>query len=853
MTDAKLAQNSFNGGVWSPILQGRTDFAKHGSAVRRLENFIVWPHGPAQYRPGFKYMAETKTSSVASILIPFEFSVTQAYMIEAGNLYFRFYKNQEQIESAGSPYEIVTPYETADLSELKWCQSADILYLFHPDYNTRKLSRTGHTSWTIAEVNWNPGPMSEQDINPDATLTLDAVTGEDINFTSGSSVFLEGDIGRIITSGVGRASITDLTSGSIAVCDILDDFAAVGPIASGSWAMGGSPNSALTPNIKEPVGAICTITSSNGSEILTDISRLGVNWWAPSGSGTDEYYLLNTATGAYTTTKPGKIYEDNISSVEGTLGSLGVKQWAWGNNDALGYNTIYVRGSAGADPDANPLVSPVKIFQRATLSASSDMFRAADVGKFVRINSGVIKITTYNSADAVRGEILSVLNSISESTSWTLESSMWNSTNGYPRTGTFFEERLMVAGSNAFPETVWGSVVGDYQNHTPGINDSDAVQFSILGRKVNVIRWIEPGDYLIIGTSGSEWRLGPEDTGIPITPLNVVAKQLTTKGCADITPVTIGGSTLFVQRVGRKIRELSFDFAKGETGGYLAPDLTQLAENLTEGGITKFDYQQEPFSTIWTVIDGDNLLGLTYLRDEDVVAWHEHPMTGTDIVEDIAVIPGDGYDEPWAIINRTINGSTARYVECMQKVFTDDAETYAANKGLNAFLVDSGITYNGVSTSTITGLDHLEGKEVAVLADGAVQASKTVSSGEITLDKASTVVHVGLLYTGLIKTLRIDANLEDGTAQGRPKRIVDMVVRVKDSGVFKVGRGEDNLRNIQNPARSLVFGEAPPLFSGDLDTRYEGSFDREGQLFIVQDKPVPLTVQSIYPKTEIND
>jgi len=739
---AKLGQSNFTGGIFSDILDGQTDFAKYDVSVKRLENFVIWPHGPVSFRPGFKFVAETKTSSSVSTLIPFEFSVTQAYIIEAGSTYARFYKDKDQIELAGNPYEITTPYAASDVSTLKYTQSADVLYLFHQSYPSAKLSRTGDTSWTHANINWNPPPMSEQDVSPSETLTLGAVTGTGVTFTAGGNVFLAGDVGRLITSGVGRASITAYVGATQVTCDIIDDFAAVGPIASGSWVMKGSPNASLTPSAKEPKGAIVTLTST------------------------------------------------------------------------------------------------------------TDLFRSTDVGKYVRINSGVVRLTSFTSAKVVKGEILKVLNSVTASTAWTLETAMLSATNGYGRAGTFFDDRLMVAGSTANPETVWGSVVGDYENHTPGIDDSDAVQFTLRGRKVNLIRWIEPRDYLMIGTVGSEWRLGPEDIGSPLTPLNVVAKQVTTKVVADIMPVTVDGSTLFVQRNGRKIRELAFDFAKGESGGYTAPDLTQLAKDLTVGGINDIAYQQEPFQTLWVAVTGGNLIGLTYLREQNVIAWHEHPMDNGE-VESLATIPGDGYDEVWAIIKRTINGSTVRYVEVMEKVFEDSAATYASNKGLNAFFVDSGITYNGVSTTTITGLDHLEGEEVAVLADGAIQSNKTVSSGQITLSKAATVVHVGLPYTGTLQTLRIDAQLQDGTAQSREKRIIDMFVRVLNSGVFKAGRDEDNLDTVQDPEISLVYGDPYPLYKGDLRTRFEDDYNRDAQLFIVQDKPMPLTIQSIYPEVEI--
>jgi len=850
MIDARLAQNSFNGGIWSPILVGRTDFAKHGSAVRRMENFIVWPHGPAEYRPGFKYIAKADSDWVNARLIPFEFSVTQAYIIEAGHKYFRFYKDQAQIEaSAGVPYEVVTPYEYGDLPELKWCQSADVLYLFHPDYATRKLSRTAHDAWTLQEITWAPGPMSVQAYLPAATLTLSAVSGADVTFTASASVFLGGDVGRLIVSGIGRASIVSVTSGTVVVCNIFDSFLAVGPIASGSWSMKGSPYAELTPSIIEPVGGICTLTAGAALSGQISIQHYQASWWTASGSGTNEYYLLDSAD-PYYATEPDDVYINGVAATSGTVGSLVGVGGGGGDNDTLGYDTIYVRLFGFTDPDLVAVLDGY--LKREDATVLPDVFRSGDVGKLVRINSGLVRITNYLSSRSVEGEIITVLTTLDLSTDWTLETLMWSAANGYPRDGTFFEERLILAGSDGFPETVWGSVVGDYENHAPGINDSDAIQVTIIGQKVNIIRWVEPGEYLIVGTTGGEWRVGPEDTGTAMTPLNIVAKQTTSKGCADIPPITVDGSTLFVQRVARKIRELTFDFAKGERGGYSAPDLTQLAEHLTVGGITSFAYQQEPFSTIWCAVEGRNLIGLTYLRSEDVIGWHEHPMTGTDEVEDVAVIPGTDYDEVWCVIKRTVAAATVRYVECMQKVFTDTAAEYKANKGLNAFFVDSGETYNGVETSTITDLERLAGEEVSILADGAYQENQTVNDqGEIDLDPAASVVHIGLPYTGLIQTLRIDTQLPDGTAQAKEKQITNLFVRVKDSAVFKCGRDEDNLDTIQDPDITLVDGDPYPLFSGDLDARYEGEYGKKGQLFIVQDKPMPLTIQSVYPDTEI--
>lgn len=841
-------QTNFTGGIWSPFLDGRTDLAKYGNSVKRLENMIVWPHGATQNRPGFRYIAGTKTNADVSRLIPFEFSVTQAYILEFGDQYIRFYKDQAQITSGGSPYEISSPYLEADLPELKYCQSADVLYLFHPGYQTRKLSRTGHTAWTLSTVNWRSQPISEQGIMPAATLTLGAVSGNGVLFTAGSGVFLAGDVGRVITSGVGRASIVAFVASNQVTCDIIDTFSSTGPIASQSWTLLGSPNGELTPSIKEPVGAICTLSSTGGSETFTNLLEDTVDNWTVSASGTAEYFIPNTSS-KYAAAKPDKVYLNGAEAAEGSIGTLGIGQWAHGDNDALGYNTIYVRLSDGTDPDTKA-ATDVSYVKKAAVSGSTDFFRSADVGKYVRINSGLIKITKYTSATEISGEILKVLSATTESTAWTLESEMWTATNGYPSCGTFYEERLVVAGSTANPETIWGSAVGDYENHAPGTDDADAFQFSLAGTRVTVIRWIESREYLMIGTAGGEWRLGPEDTGMPLTPLNVIAKEVTTKGCADKLPLSVDSATLFIQRARTKIRELAYDLQKGEQGGYVAPDMTLLAEHLTINRIAGMAYQQEPIPTVWAYTDTGELLSMTYLRAEEVIAWHKHPMSGA--IESKAVIPGDGYDELWAIIRRTVNGSTVRYVEMMESVFRDSPETYTANKGLNAFFVDSGVTYNGAATTTITGLDHLNGETVKILADGNTHPDRVVSGGQITLNKAATVVHVGLGYTSTIETQRFSANVADGTVQGRKKRIVELVVRVKDTAIFEVGRDGSNLDTKYNPEREIIMGSPYPLFTGDIRTGYDGLYDREGRLLVVQDKPMPLTVISIYPEVEIS-
>ena len=154
MARVTLALTSFVSGEFGNKLTGRTDFDKYQSAAKTLENFLVHPQGAATRRVGTQHIAEVKTSANKTRLIPFEFSTTQTYILEFGNTYIRFFKDKGQILDSGSAYEISTPYLTAELFDIKFAQSADVMYITHPNHEVMKLSRTGHTSWTLAQVDY---------------------------------------------------------------------------------------------------------------------------------------------------------------------------------------------------------------------------------------------------------------------------------------------------------------------------------------------------------------------------------------------------------------------------------------------------------------------------------------------------------------------------------------------------------------------------------------------------------------------------------------------------------------------------------------------------------------------------
>ena len=666
--------SNFTAGELSPRLDGRNDLAKYSAGCATVENMVIYPHGAAARRPGTTFVAEVKTSSAKTRLIPFEFSTTQTYILELGNQYMRFYRDNGQILSSGSPYEISTPYLTAELFDIKFAQSADVMYITHPSHKTRKLSRTGHTSWTLSEVDFTNGPY------------LDTNTSTTTFTTSAHTV------------GTGR-----------------------------------------------------TLTAS-----------------AITG--------INSDTG----------------------------------------------------------------------------FQTTDVGRLVRFRDGYGEITARTDTLNVTIEILVDMGSTSASTDWSLGA--FSDTTGHPSCVSFFEQRLVFAATLSQPQTVFFSKSGDYENLDANIGgtvaDDDAIIYTIASNPVNAIRFMAASRTLIIGTAGGEFTVSGGGDNDAVTPTNILIKKQSNHGAANIDAVAVANATLFVQRAKRKIRELAYNF---DVDGYIAPDLTILAEHVTKGGITEMAYQEEPLAIIWCVRDDGELVALTYQREQEVVAWHRHVFggafgSGKAVCESVAVIPTEDSEyELYMIIKRTINGATKRYVEFLNTFDFDETD----NKSFN--FLDSQLSYSGSAATTISGLSHLEGQTVSILADGATHPDKTVSSGSITLDRSATDVKVGLGYTSLLKTMRIDAGAQNGTSQAKTKRIYEVTARLYESVGVEIGPDLSNMERVPFRTSSDPMDQGIPPFTGDKEVEFRGNYDTDGFMIVRQTQPLPLTILSLYPRLITND
>ncbi len=724
--DFHVAQNNFAAGELSPLMDARADFDRYNAGAVTCENWFVLPTGGIQTMWGSTFVAEVKESAKITRVRQFEFSTTQAYVLEFGEAYMRVYRNNGQVgavitdcvsgiasrirvtsvghtlvtgdtlfisdvlgtteangfwtitridddkfELNGSTFvtayisggtwriEIITPWAQEDLRQLKFVQSADLLYVFNEFYQTRRISRTSHTTWTLAAVDFVDGPYRTQPVGEVRTITPSAVSGS-ITLTASSALF--------------------------------------------------SPNH---------VGALWEITH---------------------------------------------------------------------------------------------------------------------VGPAV---TGHVKITAFASSTSVTATVLDILGDTIATGVW--REGMWNTQHGFPNAATIHEERLIAGGSPGDPAIFAGSRSGSYEDMTDGTEDDDSFVYQIGGDKVPTILWFAALDSLIIGTAGGEFKvIGGQESGL--TPTNVFVRRQTAHGSKNISPVEVENSALFIQKGGRKMRRLAF---APEADAFTAEDMTLLSDHITKTGLGELSFHAEPLGLVWAIRGDGQMVVLTTLESQKVRAFARkkslaHTAGAIDVFESVTSIPhpdGDR-DQTWVVVKRELPSGSVRYIERI-----DDTAT-----------LDSSLNFTGAPTNSVTGLAHLEGRTVGIVGDGAVYPTEVVSSGTVTLEgNAASVIDVGIVFRGLLKTMKPEVNLGDGTSQGRTRKWINARISFFEAlGVTFRTSEQDQGDTLEFRAGNDPMDAPPPIFTGFKKVSTAG-WDDAGQLILEQNEPVKATVLGVFGKISVGD
>lgn len=875
-------QTNFTAGELTPGLWSRVDYRKYPNGVEFGINAVVAPTGGASRRAGTQFIAQTRGRSAfqasafqhsafqvspnrSVFLKEFIFNTQEAYMLEFGPRYIRFYRNREQLLGTGSGAELTTNGAfTSDLSG--WTLQQD---------NGGAVSQAAPGVAVLDPGVAGLAGLSQQisGLTPGDRYVLHfEVGGGQLQFNVGTSLGAGNLItSRTLTAGEYRVTFIGPAGGSAFVQWKVSGPADVSQLDDVSMKLA-EPLEVTTPYAAEHLRSLRFTQSADQLWITHDdypekiLTRLSDVLWTFQDSilvppPTEEVDITPAAK-----LTPGDVVGQNvqfdadasvflaadlgrqIKSRGGVASIITVDSAtevhaditaAFLSTDEIPANLWKMDGSPNAALTFSA-AGPANVIVDLTLGAAG--FRATDVGAFVHALDGIFEITEVNSDTAARAQVIRSIPGttlVAEAGAWTLERESFSEGLGYAAVPNFYEQRRWLLKG----QTVFGSRVGDFQNFGLGPNDDDAVRFQIVNgaNQVDIGRWMKSMKDMLIGTIGTEYRVNGGTESV-ITPTNILTKPQSAFG-SDPEPDAIraGKAVIFVQRGRRQIREMGFDIAED---GFSAADITTLAEHLFRSGVVQLAYCSSPSSYILAVLEDGRLGVCTYYREEEVVAWtHFRPHgweTGRGKFTSVAVMPskcGSG-DEVWCIVEREIAGRTGLYVE----VFDGQLNTECA------------LVYDDdVPADTVVGLSHLDGAAVDVLytSQSAFQksafqmsafqrvraryATGTVQSGTMAVNSPAVRIEVGLHYDTKIRTLPLETQTQQGTAHFRRKRSPTIYTRflcTKGGGVY--------VNNQLVPRREL---EATELYDHQRETSL--GWDRLQQVTVEQRHPYPMTVLGI--------
>lgn len=764
MPKSSPIQTSFVGGEFSPLLKGGVELERYKQALETCVNFIPTLQGGLMRRSGTRYVAGVKTNSKKTRLVAFEFSVTQAYILEFGDQYIRFYRNNGQIQTAGSPYEVSSPYLEADLFQLRFTQNADTLFITHPSYEPRTLSRTGHTSWTLSTITFLDGPYLP--LNTTATtLTPSAATGSGVTLTASAVTginndtgFKSTDVGRQIRiregSTWGYVTITGFTSTTVVTVTVNQTL--TNTSAKSFWRLGVWSTTTGFPAVSTFHEDRLGFAGNTNTPQRIDLSNTG-DYYNFAPSALDGTVVATNALSFTFNASDVNVVRWIVSDEKGLLAGTVGNAWLVrpsSQGEALSPTNITAKPSTAfgsANVQALKIGSPVLFVQRAGRKIrelqyffDSDGFRATDVTLLAEhvTQSGIVEMTWQKEPQP----ILWCVRADGTLLGMTYERDVDTFKVGWHR--HILGGRSNAADAQAVVESV--AVI-------PSSDESRYELWAVVKRYINgaTVRYVEYMEK-VFDDSVEQKDAFFLDSGltydVPLTITNVTSSTHAT--------VTTSGSHSF--SLGDKVL------------------------------VSK-------------------VLGMSELNGESFQV---------------------GSTTTFTFLLNSLSGSP---------VNTSSYTAYVASGEVRKYV------------TTISGLDHLNGETVDILADGAVLPSKVVSSGTIALTSSATTVHAGLGYESDGKMLRLNAGAADGTAIGKTQRTHRIGVMLHRSLGFKIGTSFDSLETLTFRTTADELTRAPALFTGIKSETLEADYDFENQFCFRQDQPLPCMLLAIMPQMHTQD
>ena len=643
-------QKSFGSGEISPSLYSRTDLAKYQTALRTCKNMMVMRHGGVTNRAGTKFIGEVKDSSAVVRLIPFVYSQDQSYVLEFGNLTMRVIKDDDYVKLTAQNITGIT--------------NANPCVITYSGADTYANGDQVYISGIVGAIGdyLNGRTFKVAGLNAGAnTFQLNYLDGTAVNSTSMGAYTSGGTVEEIytLTTVYSTAELPELKYSQVAntlIITVADNYPRkIARTSDTSWSLdnaiiGNLLNYPTNENIAQ-VGAAGAVTYTY---IITSVDK-STGQESPIVypiTGNNGY--ISTATG--NATLNGTNYNRLRFEVSNVAGLTG-------DQDSMEFNIYRVT-------DGTPYYIGTASGHETYLGNEVTYFN--DIGYSIQSDTPPNVNTTVTS---------------------------WLDLDNGPSAVTFYQQRLAFANSDSYQEKVWTSNTGDFYNFSSRLPliDSDSVEFSLAGNRVNSINHLLDLGPLVLFTQSGEFVVN--SGGGALTPTNIDVRPVSYNGSSkNVAPVIVGNSAVYVQARGSAVRDLNYQY---ESSGYTGNELSVYASHLVDDyTIVDMAYQQVPHSIVWSVRSDGTLLGLTYLKDQQMIAWHQHTFEN-GLVENVCVIPSSsaGEDDVYVVVKRTIDGAIKRYVERLTTRKIAEIEDIA--------ILDSHLVYDGrntgVRTMTLSG------------------------------------------------------------------------------------------------------------------------------------------------------
>ena len=866
-------RTSFASGEVSPNIRAASDLQRHATGAEKLENLVVMVEAIVTRRPGTRFVLEAKNEAELGRMIEFRYTGSDYYVLAFNGGKMRVLKDGGFLLSGGVPFEVSIPWAAADLINLRISSSGNVLIAVCDGYPPYQITRLDHTNWTVVQYRPQGGPVDTQNLDSTKTILANGITpGSTINligtgnpFTSGmvDGIFRLDEASQSIVSLWQASETISLTTETVAtLASYFGDTATQSNAYDGNDSTSSSKTTATTAYVGAVVSPASTILSAAvlmGSPAPGAHGTMTLALYGKTGSPANDTDGTLLATLAYDVDADGSTRHTLTSSdTVSTYDHIWVKASYSGSATTIQFMSIDPKRLSASQP---PTLRrwQTNIYQALTSGNTgtvAPVHTSGDVAgstggvtwRYLNSGYGFVQILTVTDANHATAKILSQLpNSLTGTATYRYWPPAWCNDAGWPKNVAAHDQRFEFQRDNEY----WLTKPTTTDNFELTTLDDSAIARRLVspdGSFVQLECALSSG-VLVQGARDQEWLTRAPGNFDALTATSVRDVPDTTEGSASHVPAQVDRGAIFIGRSRKRLHYIAFDRLTEQLN---VQELSIAARHIFGAGAVAMAWQRDPHRVLWVVLADGTLASITFMPDEKIIAPARHPMTNC-FIEDIVSIPtsDNGYSDVYLQTRRTINNATHRYYEQLQAFFEPADQDAPTAEG--AWFVDCGLRYQGAPTMTVTGLDHLIGQTVRILADGAQQKEKVVdNSGHIALDSEASDVIAGLPIAWKFRDLPRDVAVQGATSKGSPKRASYIAIEYRNSAGGQAQFNEGEQEPITETG-DLDYGAAIPLLTGMKTLTLASETEDEGVLELDGDNALPFTLLAISMLLEIEE